>query len=350
MLRTLIRLSDGREISSGVNESMNIRSCTITQCCNSGDDLTIGSVCAACVEMVVEAPDNTFRSDDVFTLYKVDETGTRTQIGVFNVFEPRRKGKHLWQVTAYDNVIKLDKDISEWFHEIIVFPPQDPGDFAAAVCEQCGVTLAVYPLSDSIHQILQIPLSGETITGRKLIRWIAEMLGYFCVATSDGMLAFRWYVDKTNIVLSGSDTSKRFRMQGSYKRKNEILPIDSVMIIDANGANGSCTFGSLGNQYVIKDNPFLMGDKLDLAEIAGRILLRLLEDKGIFECSGFGQLAACEVSVPASLDIAVGDIIVVAEQDPGDQNTSKNCMRVMTKIQRGQKDTLQCVGPYRRRN
>lgn len=351
MLRTLIRLSDGREISSGVNESMNIRSCTITQCCNSGDDLTIGSVCAACVEMVVEAPDNTFRSDDVFTLYKVDDAGNRTQIGIFNVFAPEKKSDHLYNITAYDNVIKLDRDITEWFIEVLTYNTLNPAELAGMVCEECGVVLGHYPLYDSdLHVISQPQLPNGPIIGRKIIQWISEMLGYFCVATPNGELGFRWYTDKTNIVLSGSDTSKRFRMQGSYKWKNEILPIDSVMIIDANGTYGSSTFGSLGNQYIIKDNPFLIGDQLYLGKIAGHILLRLLEEKEIFECRGFGQLAACEVSVPASLDIAVGDIIVADEQDPGNQNTFKKCMRVMTKIQKGQKDTLRCVGPYRRRN
>lgn len=347
MLRTLIRLSDGTEISSGSGASMNIRSCTTTHCCNSGEDLTIGSVCAACVEMVVQAPANVFRSDDVFTLHKVDDIGNKTQIGVFNVQTPQKKGNQLWQVTAYDNVIKLDKDITEWFIEVLKSHILNPPQLAKMVCEECGVVLGYHPLYDSdLHVISQPPLPNGLITGRKVIRWIAEMLGYFCVAAPNGELGFRWYVDKTNVVLSGAGS--RFRMQGSYKWKNEILPIDSVRIINSNGNYRSSTIDSIGNQYIIRDNPFLEG--YASVKHAGYILQRLLDEKEIFECQGFGNLAACEVSIPASLDVNVGDIIVVDEQDPGEQNTYKNCMCVMTKIQKGQKDTLYCTGSYRRRN
>ena len=347
MLRTLIRLSDGTEISSGSDASMNIRSCTTTHCCNSGEELTIGSVCAACVEMVVQAPDNTLKSDDVFTLYKVDDAGNRTQIGIFNIFAPEKKGEHLYKVTAYDNVIKLDKDITEWFIEVLKSHILNPSQLAKMVCEECGMVLGYHPLYDSdLHVISQPPLPNEPITGRKVIRWIAEMLGYFCVAAPNGELGFRWYVDKTNVVLSG--TGSRFRMRGSYKFKNHILPIDSVRIIDSNGNYRSSTIDSIGNQYIIRDNPFLEG--YASVKHAGYILQRLLDEKEIFECQGYGSLAACEVSMPTSLDVKVGDIIVVDEQDPGMQNTYKNCMRVMTKIQKGQKDTLYCTGSYRRRN
>jgi hypothetical protein len=299
--------------------------------------------------MVVQAPANTFRSDDVFTLYKVDDAGNRTQIGIFNVFAPEEKGEHLYKVTAYDNVIKLDKDITEWLDEIAAAPPRDPTDFLSAVCEQCGVTIGIYPSYDSyLHEIIRDYLPTGAVTGRKVLQWISEMLCCFCIANSDGELEFRWYVDKTDVVLSR--TGSRFRMQGSYKWNNEILPIDSVKIIDSNGVYGSSTFGSLDNRYIIRDNPFLEGKETLLGAIAGRILQRLIDEKEIFECQGFGNLAACEVSIPISLDVNAGDIIVVDEQDPGEQNTFKVCMRVMTKIQKGQKDTLKCVGSYRRRN
>ena len=345
MLRTLIRLSDGTEISSGLSASMNIRSCTITQCCNSGEELTIGSVCAACVEMVVQASDNTFNSEDIFTLFKVDDAGNETQIGVFNVFAPEKKGEHLYKVTAYDNVIKLDVDLSEWLLENVAYL-RDPRDFAYAVCRQCGVAFS--DTGFNFHDIHYIPYFEPTgpVTGRKLLQWLGEMLGYFCVATPAGELEFRWYVDNINGVLS--DTGSRFRIRGSYKFKNHILPIDSVRIIDSNGNYRSSTLDSIGNQYIIKENPILEG--YASVKHAGYILQRLLNEKEIFECHGYGSLAACEVSIPASLDVNVGDIIVVDEQDPGMQNTYKNCMRVMTKIQKGQKDTLYCTGSYRRRN
>lgn len=353
MLKTLIRLSDGREISSGVYKSINIRSCTTTQCCNSGDDLTIGSVCAACVEMVVEAPDGTFRSDDVFTLYKVDETGTRTQIGVFNIFEPRRKGKHLWQVTAYDNVIKLDTDLSDWLNENMAELSGAPDEFARAVCEQCGVHLAdAFPRFYRRHYVDNFSVKGS-VTGRKLLQWVAELLCCFCIADSNGDIRFDWYRNNTKVVLR--DYGERYRFQGSSKLKGVILPIDGVVIFYAQSPDGDA--GSIcrvcrdqySNPYLITDNPILhvKRDDQDVQDIADEILIQLEHDALICQ---YGNLVACEVSTPASLDINIGDIIVVDEREQQDLHPEQLYMRVMTKIQKGQKDTLQCVGPYRRRN
>ena len=355
MLRTLIRLSDGTEISSGLSASMNIRSCTITQCCNSGEELTIGSVCAACVEMVVQASDNTFNSEDIFTLFKVDDAGNETQIGVFNVFTLEKKGDQLYKVTAYDNVVKLDADLTDWFEGYIKQQPSDPVRFVDDVCRQCGVTIIQQPQYSECHNISEFKAKAP-VTGRKLIGWVAEMLGYFCTAGPYGDIAFGWYRDNTQVVLHGK--GDRYRLQGSFKRKNRILPVDGVLIQydkDQDGFNGSIcqtpAYVTLNNPYIIQNNPILDSKTmLEMFDIADTIMDRLSADRVIFECGGFGSLIACEVSIPASLDVNVGDIIVVIEQDPGMQNTYKNCMRVMTKIQKGQKDTLYCTGSYRRRN
>ncbi len=353
MLRTLIRLSNGTEISSGSDASMNIRSCTITQCCNSGDELTIGSVCAACVEMVVETPANTFRAGDTFTLYKVDAAGNRTQIGIFNVFEPERKGDRLYKVTAYDNVIKLDKDLTEWILDNVA-QYSDVRSFIDAVCVQCGIApFNTHPqYNNDIHYIPCFEPT-ESVTGRKLMQWVGEMLGYFCIAMPNGELSLRWYRNSTSVILT-SGTGNRFRLQGTYKRKNEILPVSSVVIRKSDGRGaGYSISGDTTNPYVIKDNPLLSTKDLSiLYRVAVIIMQRLDADRGIFAGDSTDQLVACEVSTPASLDINVGDIIVVDEQEneEDDVHVPRNYMRIMTKIQKGQKDTLQCVGSYRRRN
>lgn len=354
MLRTLIRLSDGTEISSGSNADMNIRSCTITQCVNSGDDLTIGSVCAACVEMVVQAPPGIFKSGDVFTLFKVDDAGNRTQVGIFNVFEPEKKGDQLYKVTAYDNVFRLDIDLTQWLNDNFTSLPNDPNGFVDKVCFQCGVRLGRLPTCSYYHSIEVFPIK-ETVTGRKLFRWVAEMLCCFCYADPNGFISFGWYRDNTQIVLT--DQGKRRRLHGSFKHRGSISPVDGLLITHYSGdgfTGSTCQTPAmikLSNPYIIKDNPILgVKDMPTMFKIADHIWANLLDDQKIYECGGYGQLVACEVSTPAVLDVNVGDIIVVAEQDPGWERTAKICMMVMTKIQKGQKDTLQCVGSYRRRN
>ena len=348
MIKSLICLLDGTEIFSGVNESVNIRRCTTTQCCNSGEELTLGSVCAACAEIVVQSPRDILRPEDVFTLYKVDAAGIRTKIGVFNVHTSKKKGDCLWQVTAYDNVVKLDIDLTEWLKENVAYL-DDPRDFVDAVCSRCGVEFSYvgFNYDSDVHYIPYFEPS-EAVTGRTLLQYVAQMLGYYCIATPDGEIRFDKYRDNTGVVLSKDGV--RYRLQKSYKLKNEILPVDGVRVI-YNRVNLCQTPANvrLENPYIVKDNPIL--DKKTMTEmfvIADYLMSKFTHDRSIFEFNGLGSLVACEVSIPASHDVNIGDIIVVDEQDPGELNTCKNCMRVMAKIQKGQSDTLKCTGSYRR--
>ena len=51
MLRTRIILPDGRELFSGAQSQTAIQSVTITQCVNSSEELTLGSVCSNMLEV-----------------------------------------------------------------------------------------------------------------------------------------------------------------------------------------------------------------------------------------------------------------------------------------------------------
>ena len=353
MIRKLVRLSDGTEIFSGPGSATNIRSCTVTQCVNAGEELTIGSVCAACVEMLVQAPDNTFRPESAFTLYDVDDVGVETKIGLFNVKTAHKKGESLFRVTAYDNVMKLDKDLTDWLEDN-AGQLTDPRDFIRGVCDQCNVTLNEVPNYGDFHTIVSFSARGK-VTGRQLLQWVAEMLCYFVVADEDGEICFRWYRDNTSVILGSA--GQRYRIKGSYKHNNGILPVDGVRmrLRDSEGnVQKECQYPfyeTFSNPYIIESNPILIAkDMNNLFEIAEDIIYKLNADRDIFSSGGTDHLAACEVMTPASQDVRVGDIIIVCEQDPGNANTTKIYMRVMTKIQKGQMDTLKCTGSYRRRN
>ena len=348
MLKTLIRLPDGTEISSGATASMNIRSCTTTHCVNSGEELTLGSVCAACAEIVIQAPYAILSEENVFLLYKVDDAGNETKIGIFNVKTAENKGEQLYKITAYDNVTKLDVDLTDWFVEYMVAIPQSPIRVIDDVCEQCGVRVRRYPnWSVNCHGINRFEING-TVTGRKIFQWIAEMLCCFCIADSDGNICFRWYEDNRKVVLSKG--GERYRMQGSYKFKGHICTVDRVVIILAGGIPFTAGSADYECCYIIKSNPILDAkDYGHVQAIANDILAKLRTEANCF--SNDDYLIACEVSTPATLDVNAGDIIVVDEQEAvqGEANVSRLIMRVMTKIQSGQKDTLKCTGSYRRR-
>ena len=54
MLKNLLVLADGTEISSGVGTVNAIQSTKLTQSVNSGEELTLGSTCASILEMTLE--------------------------------------------------------------------------------------------------------------------------------------------------------------------------------------------------------------------------------------------------------------------------------------------------------
>lgn len=78
MLKNLIVKSDGTEIDSSL-----ILSCTLTQTLNSGQEFTIGSACTDEIEVEYLAQDdNLITKGDVLTLYWVNDSGTKTKVGI----------------------------------------------------------------------------------------------------------------------------------------------------------------------------------------------------------------------------------------------------------------------------
>lgn len=79
MLKNLIVKSDGTEIDSSL-----ILSCTLTQTLNSGQEFTIGSACTDEIEVEYLAQDdNLIAKGDVLTLYWVNDSGTKTKVGIY---------------------------------------------------------------------------------------------------------------------------------------------------------------------------------------------------------------------------------------------------------------------------
>ena len=120
MLRNLIVLPDGTEIFSGVGTVNAVQSTTITSCVNSGTELTPGSVCAAVLDMKLITPRGNLdlKAGDEITLYKVPDSGDWTKVGLFTLETPARPSMNTYQITAYDRVSWLDRDLSLWFESL----------------------------------------------------------------------------------------------------------------------------------------------------------------------------------------------------------------------------------------
>lgn len=191
MTRHLIVLPDGREIFSGAEGSA-VMECAVTQSVSTGKELTPGAVCSAMAELTLwEDTPLPIGAGDALTLYTVDEAGNRRKTGVFLGETPTRTGK-LLKLTAYDRLRLLDRDLTGFLAGLEDWP-YSLLQLADTVCAACGLQLQNEDIPNGSFPVEQF--TGEGITGRAVMEWIAQAAGCFCVADPSGQPVLRWYED-----------------------------------------------------------------------------------------------------------------------------------------------------------
>lgn len=395
MLKTIIVLPDGTEISSGTSSGNAVQSVTYTECVNSGTELTLGSVCAAMVEIKFITPDGglSIAAGDEITVYK-DDGNARHMLGIFIAEKPTRPSAHNMKLTAFDRISKLDKDLTEWLAALTGWP-YSLYEFAGMVCDACGVELTNTEIPNGSYLVQAFSASG--VTGRNMMQWAGEASGRFCRATADGKVEFSWYSlaednkigttpqhsgasrnigtnydeETGTLILSDSDmtvadnngvitlTSPNFTVRddgngtvmfeasGSNKQKfyyqggltfedYQIAPIEKVQI-HANEDDVGVIWPNVAealNTYRITGNMLLTDERVESLRPVAQTLYDQLKDITYTPCS---------VSMPANLEIRAGHIVAIT-----DRNGKNITAYVMTKKQTGQKDTIECTGSIRR--
>lgn len=336
MLRNIIELSDSTRISSGSGAQYAIKSCTVTECVNSGEELTLGSTCCACLEVKIFAPNGELNipTGKEVRLCKEVDGGAPVQVGVFLPERPVKANTHVYKLTAYDKVSMLDKDVSAWLKGLEWPTAGYPLlTFAKMVCEDaCGLELATTSIPNATMPVYQFYKAG--VTGRQLMRWIGECAGRFCRANAYGQIEFAWYTSSGVTVRATGD---RYYFTGglSYEDYN-VAAIDAVKLRLADSEDGALwPSDAANNPYIITGNPILIS-----GEINARVpYLAVIQQ----ELAKLPTYRPCKVSLPASLDIRAGHTVQIVDKK-GNQITT--C--VMTKTQTGQRDTLECTGSARR--
>lgn len=334
MLKTIIVFPDGTELSSGPDSVNAIQNFLLTECVNAGDELTIGSVCCNSIEVKVFTPSGDFsvEAGTEVTVYR-QVLNELQKVGVFILDKPTRVSANTMKLVGYDRVSKLDKDLTAWLAEYDAWDVE-PIDFAEDICNACGLHFA-HPidLPNSWYRIEQF--SKTEVTGRKLMKWIAELCCSFCCANADGDIEFAWYKE-TGAEISATGDNYYFQNGLSY---DDFVtePIGAAQIRLSDSENGVPwpVVDEETNSYIITGNPMMPNS------ISSQYLENILSAIG--ERLGNVSYTPCKVSVPARMDIHAGDIVHI---------TNKNGKRikcyVMTKTQNGLKDTLECVGSKRR--
>lgn len=321
MWLTLIVLPDGTEIFSGPGSGPKIQNSAIKRIVNDGQELSIGSVCAARFECNILNPGGelSIAAGDEITVYKV-QGDTRRKDGLFTLEELVRPSPNKYRIIAYDRISWLDKDLTEWVMSLEGWP-YAVEDLALMVAHECGTGLGTEMLMNGSYQVQRF--AGNGITGRKIMRWIAEISATFCRANPDGGIVFEQYRN-TSTVLGPADTFS------TTLSDYQTVPIDRVQIRLSEDDIGVIYPDVAGITYPITGNYLLTAtDPAALDAVVQNIYSAI---KDISYTPG-------TVVIAHNLDICAGDIITVQ-----DLNGKTATMYVMTKTTKGQRDTLECTG------
>ena len=340
MIKHVIVLPDGTEISSGVGTTNAIMRVKTTECVNIGEELTIGSCFANMLQATILAPGHNLQltAGTEVKLFK-EENGVRKQHGIYILEKPVKKKANTISITGYDRMIKFDKDLSEWVDGLTGWP-YPMGTFLNMVCWQCGVSLTLINTETGYnpanipnwnHPVNRFKKSG--VTGREIVRWCAEVLGRFARINSAGGLVFEWYTDSGKTITPGGE-NRYFANSLSYD-SYVVADIDAVKLRLSSGSGGALwPIGDAENPYVITDNPILAGAITD-------------DDTTVLDNIFSGirgtTYTPCKISTPATLDIQAGHIVTIT-----DANGETIEALVMQKTTSGQRDTLECTGSPRR--
>lgn len=333
MLKTIIVLPDGTELHSGVDAENAVQSATITECVNEGQELTLGSTCASALEAKIYAPNGALQiaAGDELTVYKEDDEGFRYLIGEFTTEKPTYPSANTMSLTAYDRISWLDKDLTSWLAALAGWPYK-LYDFASLVCDACNLDLRNETLPNGDYEIAQF--SGQGITGRQLLRWVGQIAGRFCRATSSGGIAFDWYTDSGVEITPGG--GRYYYQNGLSFEDYEVAPIEKVQIKLTEDDVGAVwpQDSAEKNAYVITGNYLLTTQSTEALLPIAQALYEQLKDV---------TYRPCKISLPASLEIHAGNTVQIT-----DRNGKTFTSYVMTKTQSGQRDTLECTGSARR--
>lgn len=326
MKQTRIELNNGQILASGQSGDA-IVSLGLTRAVNSGQELTLGSVCAAMAELeLLVQGTSPIGQGDSFVLFRGEE-----KIGVFTAEKPVWKSAHRVKITAYDNVVKLDKDLTAWLESWDNWPCTLQ-ELAHAVCEACGVELLDQDLPNGDFLMESIP--RQTVTGRKLMGWIGQATGRFCHAQPDGTLVFGWYIPvEQSIGPAGLPEDDRiFYYQGSLSLADyQTAPIEKVQIRQDDRDVGTLwpDMGE-GNTYCITGNPLLAARTAeDLLPVAQNLYLQLQNV----------SYTPCTVTISGDENVFPGQILQVT--DAGGRVAT---VYVMETNLNGSKMTVKSVG------
>ena len=310
MYQSVLRLKDGTELTGGSPGSA-VKSLTLHTAVNAGQEFTIGSAFSDYIEAEIWAdPGGSLQitAGDALTLYRQDDAGNRTKVGVFYAEKPTRTKRNSYKVTAYDTMSKLDTDFSGWLHANQAQFPKTIWQLVQLACQRAGVTLASSSLPINGSYSVQA-FYADDLTCRQIISWAAEAAGCYAHMNADGKLQFLTYTDKRSTVKitpDGASNSTAYYADSLSYEDYTVKAIEKVQIRQSDSDVGVIYPDSTTatNTYAVQGNLLLTtGTEANLKSVVQN-LYNVLKNV---------TYTPCKVSVPSSSGLACGQIVHVKD-------------------------------------
>lgn len=310
MLQPILTLPSGTELKGGSPGSA-VKSLTLHTAVNAGQEFAIGSAFSDYIEAEIWAdPGGSLQitAGDALTLYRQDDAGNRTKVGVFYAEKPTRTKRNSYKVTAYDTMSKLDADFSGWLHANQAQFPKTIWRLVQLACQRAGVALASSSLPINGSYSVQA-FYADDLTCRQIISWAAEAAGCYAHMNADGKLQFLTYTDKRSTVKitpdRASNSTAYYADSLSYEDYT-VKAIEKVQIRQSDSDVGVIYPDSTTatNTYAVQGNLLLTtGTEANLKTVAQN-LYNVLKNV---------TYTPCKVSVLSSSGLACGQIVHVKD-------------------------------------
>ena len=310
MLQPTLTLPNGTELKGGSPGSA-VKSLTLHTAVNAGQEFTIGSAFSDYIEAEIWAdPGGSLQitAGDALTLYRQDDAGNRTKVGVFYAEKPTRTKRNSYKVTAYDTMSKLDADFSGWLHANQAQFPKTIWQLVQLACQRAGVALASSSLPINSSYSVQA-FYADDLTCRQIISWAAEAAGCYAHMNADGKLQFLTYADKrrtAKITPDGASNSTAYYADSLSYEDYTVKAIEKVQIRQSDSDVGVIYPDSTTatNTYAVQGNLLLTtGTESNLKSVVQN-LYNVLKNV---------TYTPCKVSVPSSSGLACGQIVHVKD-------------------------------------
>lgn len=310
MYYSVLLLPNGTELKGGEAGST-LKALTLHTAVNAGQEFTIGSAFSDYIEAEIWAdPGGSLQitAGDALTLYRQDDAGNRTKVGVFYAEKPTRTKRNSYKVTAYDTMSKLDADFSGWLHANQAQFPKTIWRLVQLACQRAGVALASSGLPINSSYSVQA-FYADDLTCRQIISWAAEAAGCYAHMNADGKLQFLTYTDKRSTVKitpDGASNSTAYYADSLSYEDYTVKAIEKVQIRQSDSDVGVIYPDSTTatNTYAVQGNLLLTtGTEANLKSVVQN-LYNVLKNV---------TYTPCKVSVPSSSGLACGQIVHVKD-------------------------------------